>query len=86
MTRVTPNEMEAITVTKISVPCQGCSERSAACHGTCPKYMEYKAKLKEQTEQIRKLKEIDIEQDQIIRTRVARVAGGKLRGRKRDGH
>ena len=73
-------------MTKISVPCQGCSERSATCHGTCLKYMEYKAKLKDQNEQIRKQKEIDIEQDQITRTRVARVAGGKLRRRRRDGN
>ena len=73
-------------MTKISVPCQGCSERSATCHGTCLKYMEYKAKLKDQTEQIRKAKVIDLEQDQITRTRVARVAGGKLRRRRRDGH
>ena len=73
-------------MTKISVPCQGCSERSVTCHGTCLKYMEYKAKLKDQNEQIRKLKEIDIEQDQITRTRVARVAGGNLRRRRRDGH
>lgn len=73
-------------MTKISVPCQGCSERSATCHGACLKYMEYKAKLKEQTEQIRKAKVIDLEQDQIIRTRVARVAGGKLRRRRRDGN
>lgn len=73
-------------MTKISVPCQGCSERSATCHGTCPKYVEYKQSLAKQNEQIRKQKEIDIEQDQITRTRVARVAGGKLRGRRRDGH
>ena len=73
-------------MTKISVPCLGCPDRTENCHSICGRYKEYKKSLAEQNEQIRKLKEVDLEQDQITRTRVARVAGGKLRGRRRDGH
>lgn len=73
-------------MTKISVPCLGCPDRNENCHSICERYKEYKKSLAKQNEQIRELKEVDLEQDQIIRTRVARVAGGKLRRRRRDGN
>lgn len=66
-------------MTKIPVPCHGCTERHENCHSACPKYLEFQWLLEKQKEQIRKAKAPEREQDQITRTRIARVAGGKIR-------
>lgn len=66
-------------MTKIPVPCHGCIERHENCHGTCTKYLEFQWLHEQQKEQIRKAKAPEQEQDQITRTRIARVAGGKIR-------
>ena len=37
--------------------CKDCDKRAPGCHGTCEKYIAYRAKLDEEREQIRKAKE-----------------------------
>ena len=41
-------------------PCKDCPNRSAICHTICKEYIEYRAKMDERNEHIRKEKESDL--------------------------
>jgi predicted secreted Zn-dependent protease len=64
--------------------CYGCPDRKAEpnCHTACEKYLAFLMAHERRKEDIRKQKAADLEQDQIVRTRVARVSGGRPRRKK----
>lgn len=50
-----------------SVPCYNCDKRSVGCHSSCESYKEYRKKISEKQEAIRKKKD---EEEMLTDTRI----------------